>query len=349
MLAGMPQRRVVKLTPPRATSAGRMPVSRPPLARMVRIHEALRSGKRPNCTGLARTLEVCAKTIQRDIEFMRDQLDLPIEYDADGHGFYYSREVAAFPTVQVTEGELVALAVAEKALLQYEGTPFEKPLRAAFAKLTDGLQERISFSWDHVEGSVSFRAAGSAETDLRLFEKVSEAVFRSQEVEFDYRKPRSETPERRRVQPYHLGCIDQQWYLFGFDLVRGALRSFALTRMRGVRQLPRPFVRPLGFSIDQILAGSFGAFHGGCPRRVRIRFSPVVARFAAERRWHASQQTSRRPDGSCELILCVMDSPDFDRWILSWGPEAEVLSPPPLRNRIRTAAAAMSARYGGGR
>jgi proteasome accessory factor B len=60
--------------------------SRPPLARMHRIHEALQRGSHPNCSTLAREIEVAVKTIQRDIEFMRDQLGLPIEYDQARRG-----------------------------------------------------------------------------------------------------------------------------------------------------------------------------------------------------------------------------------------------------------------------
>lgn len=313
---------------------------------MKQIHDALRSQRLPNCTKLAEVLEVCPKTIQRDIEFMRDQLDLPIEYDAERHGFYYSREVAAFPTVQVTEGELVALAVAQKALEQYRGTPFERPLEAAFRKLTEGLTDKISFSWTHVEGSVSFRQAGTTVPDLKLFERAGEAVLRSQEVEFDYTKPRAEAPERRRVQPYHLACIDGQWYLFGQDLIRGEIRTFALTRMRGLRNLRKPFLRPLGFSIDTLLAASFGVFHGGKAQPIRLRFSPVVARFVMERRWHASQKMVPIEGGGCELAMRVMDSPELRRWILSWGAEVEVLAPAALRESARAAVGAMRRLYG---
>jgi len=127
--------------------------TRPPLARMMRLHESLRSEAYPNCRQLSEELEVSPKTVQRDIDFMRDQLGLPIDYDARKFGFYYTEEVREFPNVQVSEGELVALFVAQKALSQYQGTSFEKPLTAAFRKLTEGLQDEVSVAlqdWDKV-------------------------------------------------------------------------------------------------------------------------------------------------------------------------------------------------------
>ena len=100
-------------------------LSRPPLARMLRIHELLQTKDRASCRTFALELEVSAKTVQRDIDFMRDQLGLPIDYDVSAHGFYYTRKVVQFPTMKISEGELVALSVARKALAQYRGTPFE--------------------------------------------------------------------------------------------------------------------------------------------------------------------------------------------------------------------------------
>jgi predicted DNA-binding transcriptional regulator YafY len=55
--------------------------SRPPMERMLRIHDELRRGAFTNCTKLAAALEVSRKTIVRDIAFMRDRLDLPVEFD----------------------------------------------------------------------------------------------------------------------------------------------------------------------------------------------------------------------------------------------------------------------------
>ena len=48
--------------------------SRPPLERMMRLHAALKARRFPNCQKIGAELEVSAKTIQRDIDFMRYRL-----------------------------------------------------------------------------------------------------------------------------------------------------------------------------------------------------------------------------------------------------------------------------------
>jgi predicted DNA-binding transcriptional regulator YafY len=308
---------------------------------MMRLHAALKSHHLPNCQTIARELEVSPKTIQRDIDFMRDRLGLPIDYDAKRFGFYYTEAVTGFPSIEVSEGEITALFVAQKALAQYKGTPFERPLRSAFRKITDGLKDRVSFSWTDLEDVISFRSAGASPADLELFELVSKAVLRSVEIEFEYRKLKSNVYEARRVRPYHLGCLENQWYLFAEDLDRKQVRTFALPRMRKGSLTTRGFRRPADFSISKILRGSFGVFSAGKTHRIRLQFDPYAARLVAERTWHESQRIRSLPDGSIILQLELGGLEEIERWILSWGKHARVLAPKELTARVRDEARAI--------
>src|SRR4029077_5796561 len=173
----------------------------PPLLRMIRIHDLLSAGRHPNCSLLAREFEVSTKTVQRDVDFMRDQLVLPIEYDRARHGFAYTRAVGQFPLITVSEGELVALLVAQKAVEQYRGTSFEKPLRAALQKLVSSLGDEASVSLHELSEAVSFRSAGIPQGQISVFELLTSAVMCRQVVEFDYLSIRARKPGRRSVEP----------------------------------------------------------------------------------------------------------------------------------------------------
>ena len=315
------------------------------------LHGLLQAGRFPNCRRLAEELEVSSKTVLRDIEFMRDQLELPIDYSAAERGFFYTRPVVQFPSVQISEGELVALFVARRALEQYRGTSYEKPLRVAFEKLTAALPAQIGFAWEEFDRAVAFHPGtqGRGVADLHVFQTVSDAVLRGEEVEFDYKKPTARAaapPERRRVQGLHLGCFDNQWYLIGQDLVRGAVRTFVLGRMTRIRNTRKRFVRPSGFSVDTLLAGSFGVFSGLKVERVRLRFDADVAQLVRERRWHATQRLADLADGRVELTLDVGLSPEVKRWLLGWGDRVEVREPAALRRAMAEAASRAAGRHG---
>src|SRR5208283_2771607 len=62
--------------------------TRPALKRLQVIDSAVRREPLPNARTLARELEVTPRTIQRDIEFMRDQLHAPLEFDSVRNGYF---------------------------------------------------------------------------------------------------------------------------------------------------------------------------------------------------------------------------------------------------------------------
>src|SRR5690625_4340896 len=320
-------------------------VSRPPLERMQRIHQMLLKNTYPNCTSLAELLEVSTKTVQRDINFMRDRQSLPIEFDPVRNGYFYTEAVKSLPAVQVTEGEVVALYVAQKALDHYRGTRFHKPLEAAFKKLTAGLQDSISFPLDGLDDAISFRITGTAEADLEVFERLHEAVAASTEVLFRYRSLNDRRPRTRWIEPYHLLGAINAWYLIGFDRDREAFRVFALQRISDVEVTSRKFSRITDFNPQHFLRGTLGVFIGQEPQKVRIHFDAFAAQLVRERHWHESQEIKELPDDELEITLELNSLFEVERWVLSWGAHARVIEPVELREQILAKARGIIAVY----
>jgi proteasome accessory factor B len=314
------------------------------MERMWRIHQEVQGGSHPNCAGLARQLEVSPKTVMRDIEFMRDRLGMPLAYEAVRHGYFYTAPVQEFPMMKVSQGEVAALLLAQKSLEEFRGTPFERPLASAFRKLSTSLNSEMDVAWHEMEEAVSVRRAGAGLADLQVFDALAQAVMKRHEVTFSYHKLDGAKAESRQVRPYHLGCIENQWYLFAHDEARGAVRTFALPRIQVVERTGGTFRRPKDFSLTKILDGSFAVFEGGSPRVVRLRFRGVTARIVAERTWHDSQKITPHA-GGIELTMRVGLSPDLVRWALGWGAEAEVLEPTELRATLAKAARATTKVY----
>lgn len=305
---------------------------------MLRIHQAIQSGKYPNASKLAREMEVSTKSIHRDIEFMRDRMLLPIEYDDSRFGYFYTEEVNAFPTMQITEGELFALIVAEKALQQYRGTSFEKPLLSAIRKMEQALPDTISVNLPDLEQTISFRTRAEQILDLNIFDQLAKATARRQQIEIAYRKPGRRETEQRLVDPYHLANINGEWYLFAFDHLRKDIRTFAPARILSVTQTGKTFERLQPFSLEKRLRDSFGVHSGEGQYDVVIRFNERVADYVREKKWHDSQKLTELDGGGVELKLRLSGLAEVQRWVLSWGGDATVLQPKELRDSVREAA-----------
>src|SRR5213075_2610314 len=316
----------------------RLALSRPPLERMLRIHRAIQSGNYPNATALAGELEVSTKSIYRDIDFMRDRLELPIVFDGARNGFHYTEGVGSFPTLQITEGELFALLVAEKALRQYRGTTFEKPLLSAFKKIAESLPDTVSLNLADWEQTISFRTRAEPILNLEIFDTLAKATSRRQQVEIAYRKPGQEEPETRIVDPYHLANINSELFLFAFDHLRQDIRTFAPGRIKGARLTGKTFKRPEKFSVEKTLRDSFGVHSGKGRFDVVVHFDATVADYIREKRWHPSQKLRSLPKGGVALEMQISSLAEVERWVLSWSGHAIPVAPPELIASVRRAA-----------
>lgn len=322
----------------RKKKSARVLGSRPPLERMLRIHQAIQSGSFPNATQLAARLEVSTKSIHRDLEFMRDRLQLPLEFDRARFGYFYTEEVSSFPTMQITEGELFALVVAEKALQQYRGTSFEKPLLSAIKKMEQSLPETISLDLADVERSISFRTRAEPILELEIFDRLAKATAARQQLELTYRKPGIQQIEQRLVDPYHLANINGEWFLFAFDHLRKDIRTFVPGRIKSIRQTGRTFVRQKQFSLEARLRDSFGVHSGGGTFDVVLRFNERVADYIREKKWHDSQQLRALENGEVELRMKLSSLQEVERWVLGWGGNAVVVRPAELAEAVRDSA-----------
>jgi len=312
--------------------------ARPALQRMVQIHNAIHSGKFPNASTLARDLEVGVRSIGRDIEFMRERMSLPIVYDEVRHGFYYDGEVTAFPSLTISEGELFALAVAEKALQQYRGTSFEKPLMSALQKVSESLPDSISLHLSEWNESISFRTSAETVLNLGTFDELAQATSRREQLEINYRKPGAKVPEKRVVDPYHLANVNGEWFLFAYDQMRKAIRTFVPARVISIKKTGKTFEKDPNFSIRQELGSSFGVYSGKGKHNVLIRFSERVADYIREKKWHPSQKLHPLKNGELELQMTLSSLVEVERWILQWGGAARVLAPKELKASVRSAA-----------
>ncbi len=336
-------------------SSGAMPTksklpekhSRPPLHRMQRIHEWIRSGKYPNSVTMARDLEVTDRTVKRDIEYMRDRHGAPIEYDELKHGYFYHGEFEFLPVAAMTEAEMFALLVADKAIAQYKGMPFQKPLRMAFQKLTGQLDDRERYSLENLGAALSFRPFAPEDADLKAFQVITKAVHERRVLQFEYRNLGKREWLKRVVHPYHLACIDSHWYLFGHDVSRDAIRTFALTRLAKPSATAERFVKPKDFDPDEYLKGSFTVMKGDKEHEVEIEFDLWGTDLVRGRQWHSSQELTDLPNGGSRLKMRLSSLEEIERWVLGWGSHAKVIGPAALRERVRTMAAKVAAIYGG--
>lgn len=324
------------------------PISRTTFFRIYTIDKLIRSGTYPNVPQLAEKIEVKPRTIERDIEYMRDLLGAPIKYCYKNKGYYYEEEDFRLPPVRLTEGELIALFLGQKLLSRCAGTPYEPQIRTAFNKVCNFLPEAVSVDFSSFDQWISFDMEplrGDEEKLLEDYRKVLAAIESMKTLHINYYTAYRGESGWRFIDPYHLRYFQGAWYIIAYCHWRGEVRIFALDRVREIKETDIQYKPLSNFSLKEYLGECFGIERGDQPHRVVVQFAPQQARWVQERVWHPSQRMEHLPDGSLQLEFTVSGLGEVKRWILGFGRNARVIDPPALREEIVREIAGMGKLY----
>ncbi len=263
------------------------------------------------------------RMFERDKDVLRD-IGVPIEvvatdvWDAE-QGYTIAKDRYYLPEISFTPEEITALSVAAR-------SGGDTSAEDAVRKLLSGAEQGILAS---VAGAAPGGIGGGADPRLP---SAAEAVAGLRRVGFSYRSARGESSDRV-VDAYGLAVRGGRWYLVGFDLDRGEIRSFRLSRVasdladRGPGGEP-----PEGFRAADMVRGA--PWGPGEPRTTAlVAFAPEVAWWAI-RGILGAEVAGTRGDGWVEVRIPWQPGESLAGWVLSFGPDAEAVEPLELREEI---------------
>jgi len=312
-------------------------MSRAMLERILFIDHQIRAGRYPSTEQISEVFEVTRRTIQRDIEFMRERLSAPIAYDRRRKGYYYTEENWMLPAIFMSEGDLIALLAGMS--LSAAGPLYER-IEPVLSRLARVFPRRISVDLELLRATVVLRSL-APRRPARFLPVILDAIRKQRRLRIRYRSPTTgETV--RTVEPYRLVSIHGEPYLIAFCHLRGQVRTFVPSRIVKAQVLEdEPYEIPPDFSVEDYFEPAFRFIHGK-PSRVVLHFAPEVARVVRERRWHPTQRLREERDGSVILEMRVPPTEELASWVLSWRGACVVVEPREFRRLVHAFAEAIS-------
>lgn len=306
--------------------------------RLLKIDEKVRENLFPTVRSLSKEFEVSKRTIERDIEFLRDMYDAPISYDHSKKGYYYTQDTFFLKSLFLSADEFFSVAVFEKLLRQYRKTPIEEKLKKVFKKLTDLLpKDVVIFDSLWLDAAVTFIAEPSPDIDPEIFSNVFEGVKTHHAIKFFYRSLEQDDAAERIAEPYHIVCQRGAWYVIGLCRLRNEPRIFSFSRMQKVKVLEKQtFEVPKDFKAEDYIDKNVGVWLTKRePFTVKLLFSPKVGVFAEEHRWSDDQKITIHRDKSVEVSFSTTQTEEIKRFVLGQGSTVKVLEPPELVEEVR--------------
>lgn len=277
------------------------------------------------------------KTIRRDLDMFRAAgFPLVCEEGAHGRRTWRLAPTADRPELSFTFDEAVAIYLARHLLEPLAGTPFWQASQSAFKKIRASLGETALRCAERFAPMFHQTTSGVSDYSKKteIIDQLMIGIEDRKAVFITYRSLASTEATTYDIWPFGLTYHHGSLYVVGHSCQHDEIRHWKVDRIEDAEATQVPFQRPEGFDLKEHLARSFGIFHRDGSVHVVVRFSPAVARFVAESRWHESQKLTPQDDGSLLAEFDLSNTEEIKRWILSFGRHAEVVEPEELRGEM---------------
>ena len=191
----------------------------------------------------ARTDEAFEKMFERDKDDLR-ALGVPIEVGS--HDAYFEDEPGYRIPRQEFELPPIALEADEAAVCGLAARVWQ---HAGLADSTEDALRKLAADGVETDRSAQALIAPQLDAEEPSVEVFMQAVSERRVVHFGYRKSPAAPREDRRLEPWRLVSYRGRWYVVGRDQVRGAQRTFRISRVDGEVALvgePAAFAVPDG-------------------------------------------------------------------------------------------------------
>ncbi|HLB17248.1 MAG TPA: YafY family protein [Burkholderiales bacterium] len=317
--------------------------------RFYKIHQLLAAREAVRIGEFLDALGVSRATFKRDLEYMRDRLNAPIEWDRERRGYRFAGDAAdagryQLPGLWFNPSEIRALLTMQHLLADLQPGLLEPHVKPLLARLR-ALLGSGEHSAEEVERRIRIIHLGARRLALPQFELVANAVLDRRRLHIVYVGRGSNERTERDISPQRLVHYRENWYCDAWCHLRQDVRSFAVDAIQSAQPLDQKARSVPDRELDEVLAAGYGIFSGRKTVWAKLRFTPERARWVSAEQWHPRQKGRFDRDGSYLLELPFSDHRELAMDILRHGPHVEVVEPASLREAVKEQLAAALKQY----
>ncbi|WP_218871327.1 WYL domain-containing protein [Chitinibacter bivalviorum] len=293
-------------------------------------------------------LGISLATFKRDLEYLRDRLNAPIEYDraVGGYRFVQAHTGPKFelPGLWFSSSEVHALLTMQHLLEQLEPSLLGAQIAPLLSRLHTML-DTGDVPAEQIGQRIRILRSTSRPYEPADFGPIAMAVLQRRQLRFNYFVRSRNAASARLVSPQRLVHYRDNWYLDAWCHERDALRSFSLDAIEAVQLLDDPALTIADADLDDELGSGYGIFAGKTVQWAELCFSAERARYVCKETWHQDQTSEWLADGRYLLRIPYSDERELLMDILRHGADVEVLAPSGLRSALRDKITQMQAIY----
>lgn len=306
---------------------------------LLQVHRQMTAGE------LAQRLEVSERTIHRDMAAL-GMAGIPITAERGTGGGWRLLDEYRTNLTGMNAAEIQALFLTRPSRLMAD-LGMEKASDAALIKLLASLPAISRQSAEDIRQRIHIDVAGwgQREDAIPLLPVLQQAVWQQRRLRFTYGYDEEGAGERMG-DPLGLVAKGSVWYVI--VAIDSQPRTYRVSRVRSAELLDDLFERPPGFDLAAHWEESSARFSERIPRfpaTLRVASSALGALRAGGHYTRVEREEPPDADGWARVVLLFEDDHSACEYILSYGPQVEVIEPEPLRAAVSQAARATAALY----
>ena len=301
-------------------------------------------------------LDSIEKRFDRDKAELRN-MGIPVEYvdggSPEASGYIIPLDRFFLGELQLDNVDAVILSMAGRSGAVAMSSPI---MKEAFASALRKLAVDSPDVDDMPAERASLMQVSSGHAKVsELLQTICSAVYSRRTIRFSYRGRQDADPQKRRVDPYGLGIDRGEWYLVGYDHAREGTRMFRLSRvvgnvaLTGASDASHEFEVPAGFKIEDHLFRQAWDFGDAEPTDVKIKLPRDLAlqlRHQSRLQFEFADESEKDESAESSIVILTARAPEkMADWIISLGPDAEIIEPSSIRDVVKEQLQRFAAHY----
>ena len=298
-----------------------------------------------------RGFEIDERSIQRDLVALERTLPLVCDSRDKPYGWSWAKSSEGIQAPAMDPVEALTLSLAEqyleplmpKASYKRIGIFFDRAnavLKEQSPKLINRWRQRVRVLPEMLRFK---RPQINREVEQALYE----AAFEGKQIKAQYRKRGESKSNTRHIHPLGIvmkGSINYLICMMNED--KKNPRYLPMHRFLKVKILNETVVEPKGFDLDEFIHTNNLSFEYSKELYTfKALFDHTAGAHLVETPLNGTQKTTRQPNGKLLVTARMTDTLQFEQWLLSFGPDVEIIAPKKLRKKFQEKTSKMYSIY----
>lgn len=278
-------------------------------------------------------IKISSRTINDDINYLRDIKGAPIETIGKGKNISYQYEYYDFNLNQpiLDEDELFSLELAYTILNQLKEFNLSKELKSVISKMHQTLKDK-----DYLQEEVIYFEQSNNKINTKLFQEIVLATKEKNVLKINYKPFWKDEIIEKIIHPFFIKQYNKRWFLIGYNELENRLDNSPIDRIKKIKPIQADFNSKKRISHKTFSSNIIGVSPIGIPQKVVLEITATRAPYYLSKPFVNEFLLEKKlKNGNIRVSHLLYLNNELVQNILSFGQDIEVLKPTQLREQIK--------------